>query len=503
MQRQFPFMPASIAGRPTARKRWPDHAAICLRCSSNLLKGFPMDIYKPLYAKVVKPLWLMYKKENHTKYWSHLQHFHERSIEAIRAYQLKKLQDIVSMAYQFVPFYRREWDRLGLKPQDIRSLEDIKAIPILTKDKLRSCNEAFVSEKAIRKELIISQTGGTTAVPIQLLYGKERLLYKTAEMDYFRKWWAWDFGDKVAYLWGASRDIPYLDSIKYKVYNAFFGRNLFLFASVLDDRIMEAYIDKIRNFRPGIIQAYPNAAYLLACFMMKNNIKIDPPKAVILTAELIHDYQREAVEKALRAPVYTFYGSRETGYAGIECAAHDGYHVNCASLLMEIVHDNTDVLPGELGSILFTDLLNTDMPLIRYKIEDMGTPADGSCSCGSVLPKIKFFAGRETDVFVTPDGKYVPGVTMARIIGVCNGIKALQFIQNEPDQMMVKIVKGESFSHKDIQRLDREIGSFFNGAVRVSKQFVDDIPKAKSGKTRYCICNVPKCNEPIPSEIGV
>lgn len=462
-----------------------------------------MDIYKPLYAKVVKPLWLMYKKENHTKYWPHLQHFHNKSIEEIRAYQLKKLQQIVSMAYQFVPFYRREWDRVGLKPQDIRRLEDIKAIPILTKDKLRSFNEEFISEKANRQELIVSQTGGTTAVPIQLLFSKDRLLYKTAEMDYFRKWWAWDFGDKVAYLWGASRDIPYLDSIKYKIYNTLFGRNLFLFASVLDDRIMEEHTDKIRKFRPSIIQAYTNSANILARFMVKNNIKIDPPKAVILTAELIHDYQREAVEEAFRAPVYTFYGSRETGYAGIECDVHDGYHVNCSSLLMEIVHNNKDVLPGELGSILFTDLLNTDMPLIRYKIEDMGTPADGSCSCGSVLPKIKFFAGRETDVFVTPEGKYVPGVTMARIIGVCNGIKALQFIQNEPELMVVKIVKGESFSQEDIQRLDREIHTFFNGAVRVSKQFVDDIPKAKSGKTRYCICNVPKHGEHVRPEITV
>jgi phenylacetate-CoA ligase len=462
-----------------------------------------MDIYKPLYTRVVKPLWLMYKKENHTKHWFHLQQFHKKSIEEIRAYQLKKLQDIVSTAYQFVPFYRREWDSVGLKPQDIRGLEDIKAIPILTKDKLRSCNEEFISEKANREELIVSRTGGTTAVPIQLLYGKDRLLYKTAEMDFFRRWWGWDFGDKVAYLWGASRDIPYLDSIKYKVYNALFGRNLFLFASLLDDRIMKEYTDKILKFRPAIIQAYTNSAYLMARFMVKNNIKIDPPKAVILTAELIHDYQREAVEKAFRAPVYTFYGSRETGYAGIECDAHDGYHVNCSSLLMEIVHNNADVQPGELGSILFTDLLNTDMPLIRYKIEDMATPADGSCSCGSVLPKIKFFAGRETDVFVTPDGKYVPGVTMAGIIGVCNGIKALQFIQNAPDHMMVNIVRGASFSQKDIQRLDREIHTYFNGAVRVSKQFVDDIPKATSGKTRYCICNVPKYGENVCSEIAV
>jgi len=452
-----------------------------------------MDLYKQIYANLIKPLWLKYNGENHLRYLPELERFHKKSLEEIRDYQLSKLQGIITEAYDSVPFYRQEWDEIGLKPQDIQQLEDIKKIPILTKDKLRAHTDEFISDKANRDDLIVSGTGGTTDSPIQLMYDRERLLFKTAEMDFFRQWWDWDLGDKVAYLWGAPQDIPNMKSLKWKIINAFFGRKLFLFSSLMDDTIMEEYIQKINKFRPGILQAYTNPVYILAQYILKKEIKVYRPKSVVLTAEPCHDYQRKSIEKAFNAPVYTFYGCRETGYAGAECSEHEGYHLNSSSLYTEIIHDNLDAQPGEMGSVIFTDLLNTKMPFIRYQIGDMGIPDDKPCPCGSVLPKMKFFAGRETDVFITPDGKYIPGVSLCdRIIEGCKGIRALQFVQDEPDKIVVKIVKGEIFSEKDIAGLDKRIFSYFQGTLQISKVFVDEIPKEKSGKTSFCICNINK-----------
>jgi phenylacetate-CoA ligase len=148
-----------------------------------------------------------------------------------------------------------------------------------------------------------------------------------------------------------------------------------------------------------------------------------------------------------------------------------------------------------MGNIVFTDLLNKDMPLIRYMIEDMGIPAQGNCTCGSKLPKMTFGAGRETDVFVTPDGKYIPGVALAGDVGDSPGIKAVQIIQDRPEELIVKIVKGESFSQKDIELLDKQIFSFFQGSVTVSKEFVDEIPRTKSGKLPLYISNISKYDQ--------
>lgn len=452
-----------------------------------------MDLYKPIFSNVIKPWWLKYKQQDHLKYLPELEDFHRKTIEEIRQYQLAKFQGIIAEAYAFVPFYRREWDEIGITPQDIKTFNDIKKIPILTKDKLRACTNDFISTKANRAALIVSGTGGTTDSPIQLMYDNERLLYKTAEMDFFRRWWNWELGDKVAYLWGAPQDIPNLKSAKWRILNTLLGRKLFMFSSLLDDAIMEEYIQKINRFKPGILQGYTNPAYILSQYILKKQPKIHRPKSVILTAEPCHSYQRESIEKAFDAPVYTFYGCREAGYAGVECGEHDGYHMNCSSLYTEVVRENSDAQAGEMGSIIFTDLLNTKMPFIRYKIGDLGITDGTPCPCGSSLPKMKFFAGRETDVFVTPDGKFIPGVSLCdRVIEDCEGIRALQFIQDAPEKLTVKIVKGAKFKEEDIINLDRRIASYFKGVLLVSKVFVDEIPKEKSGKTRFCICNVPK-----------
>jgi phenylacetate-CoA ligase len=109
------------------------------------------------------------------------------------------------------------------------------------------------------------------------------------------------------------------------------------------------------------------------------------------------------------------------------------------------------------------------------------------------LPLLDFFAGRETDVFVTPDGDYVSGVSFVdRIIEDCRGIAQMQFVQDQADELLVKMVKGPDFSPADLEQLDYRLESYFKGKVKIIKQYVADIPREKSGKTRFCISNVPK-----------
>jgi phenylacetate-CoA ligase len=160
---------------------------------------------------------------------------------------------------------------------------------------------------------------------------------------------------------------------------------------------------------------------------------------------------------------------------------------------MEFINGNRRTSAGEMGNIVFTDLYNYDMPLIRYEIGDLGVPTDAPCPCGSQLPVMEFFAGRETDVFVTPDGSFVPGVSLCdRIIEDCEGIEQLQFIQNTADELTVKIVKGRKYTSADMNQLDARLYSYFQGRLRIVKEFVEDIPKEKSGKTRFCISDVKK-----------
>jgi phenylacetate-CoA ligase len=106
---------------------------------------------------------------------------------------------------------------------------------------------------------------------------------------------------------------------------------------------------------------------------------------------------------------------------------------------------------------------------------------------------MNFFAGRETDVFVTPNGEMIPGVSLTgRVIEDCRGIQQMQFVQNKIDELEVKIVRGKEFTEEDMRKLDEKLEAYFQGSLKIKKYFVNDIPREKSGKTRFCISNVPK-----------
>jgi phenylacetate-CoA ligase len=452
-----------------------------------------IDIGNILNGYIVKPLWFKFQGNDYRYLLPTVARLSTVPEHEIKRYQVNRIRDICSDAFHSVPYYREKWRGLGLGPDDIHELDDLGKFPILSKAELRADTNAFLSEKSDPSRLIESGTGGTTDSPIVLRYDNKRLLFKTAEMHYFRNWWGWQLGDKIAYLWGAPQDIPNIKSLKYRVMNFFIGRRLYMFASLMDANIMDGIVKRINRFKPNVLQAYSNPVYILSKYITRNNIKIHRPKAVVTTAEPLLQEQRKVIKEAFGCEVFSFYGCREGGYVGVECSEHDGYHINCSSLYVELISGGKKARPGEIGSVVFTDLLNTDMPFIRYQIGDLGVWDDRKCSCGSPLPKMKFFAGRETDVFVTPQGQMIPGVSLCdRVIEDCRGIQQLQFVQNKIEELEVKIVKGNEYSEQDMRKLDEKLTDYFKGNLNIVKHFVEDIPKEKSGKTRFCISNVPK-----------
>ncbi len=450
-----------------------------------------MDVGKWLRKNISIPFWQYRNGMSYGKELQFVRLMHEKTVEELRLYQLERIRELILYAYEHVPYYRDEWKALGIKPHDIITLDDFEQLPILTKDKIRNNMENILSNESKYKKLIKSGTGGTTDSPIELFYDYPRARMKEAEMHYFREWFGWYAGDRVAFLWAAPQDIPDIDSLKYKIINVLTQNKLFLFSSFMNSEVMDTYVKKINHYKPDILQGYSNPVYILADYILQHDITVHSPRSVVLTAEPCLPFQRKVIEDAFNSEVFMFYGCREGGYVGCECSRHNGFHINCSSIYMEFLTDSGVAKAGEFGNVVFTDLYNFDMPFIRYRIGDLGIKNEESCACGSPLPLMEFFAGRETDVFITPDGDLVPGVSLCdRIIEDCRGISQLQFIQDTVDEMIVNIVKGPDFSNTDLEQLDKRMGGYFKGKLKITKQFVDDIPKEKSGKTRFCISNV-------------
>ena len=459
----------------------------------SIMGKLAMNIDRWLRTKALIPIWLQYRNVRYDQELSFIRSLHEKSLEEIRKYQLERIKKLISHAYDNVPFYRKQWEEAGLKPGDIKSYDDFEKLPVLTKKQIRENWNLLISKTSVVDRLIRSGTGGTTDSPITILYSYERARIKEAEMHFFREWFNWMPGDKVAYLWGAPQDIQNIDSLRYQLLNRLTYRKLHLFSSLMNSSIMMEFVEKLNRFKPDILQAYSNPAYILANFIQRKQLEIAPPKAIVLTAESCHPSQRKVIEEAFKAEVFTFYGCREGGYVGCECPSHSGYHINCSGIYLEVLRGGRKAEHDQLGDVVFTDLYNFDMPFIRYQIGDLASPTWAKCSCSSSLPLINFFAGRETDVFVTPDGEYVPGVSLCdRIIEDCKGIEQMQFIQDIPEVLTVKIVKGPLYSEKDLHQLEMGLSRYFKGKLSIIKVFVDEIPKELSGKTRFCISNVGK-----------
>jgi phenylacetate-CoA ligase len=129
-----------------------------------------------------------------------------------------------------------------------------------------------------------------------------------------------------------------------------------------------------------------------------------------------------------------------------ECDHHEGLHINADNLYLEFVKDGKNVGPGGVGEILITDLRNFGMPLIRYKIEDTGSPSDRVCGCGRGLPLMGMVAGRVTDFIVTPEGKIVSGVALATyMITNIKGVGQVQLVQNEMSALKIKLIRNPQY----------------------------------------------------------
>ena len=113
---------------------------------------------------------------------------------------------------------------------------------------------------------------------------------------------------------------------------------------------------------------------LFARFLRERGIRAYRPQSLVTSAEMLEEEDRRTLEEVFGCPVFNRYGCREVSVIASECPAHSGLHVNAECLLVEIETPSGPADPGEVGAILVTDLLNLAMPLIRYRIGDLGAP---------------------------------------------------------------------------------------------------------------------------------
>jgi phenylacetate-CoA ligase len=451
-------------------------------------------MYSKLLTKVMYPL-LKVKFPMLDNTVKNLQVLHKtqwQSFSETQALQEKRLEQIVSFAYNHTPYYHRLFKKRGLKPADIRKPSDLEKLPVLTKDIIRKNLPDLVPINVPLLKLIPTATGGSTGEPMKFYIDDNWNAWNMAAA--YRQWgWAgYHIGDKMVYLWSALQDISSQEMLKTRLLNKV-HRTKFLDAHKLTEQTIDEYIKILRSFQPKVINAYASAIYVIAQYMERKGITGIHPKAILTSCETLFPYQRDVIERSFDCEVYDYYSGRDTTFHAGECSAHAGYHMAMENAVVEFIKNDEPVAAGEIGKMVITDLQNYAMPFIRYEIGDLGMLSSEPCSCGRTLPLIKEISGRIRDVIVTKDGKYLTGAFISTLFydntGLTKGIQQYQFIQKTKEYAILKVVKGEDYSEDTLQSILKKINEQCRG-MRIDVEFVDVILPTPSGKYRPILSEV-------------
>lgn len=427
----------------------------------------------------------LYKRRPIHNYLKEYNHNLGLSTEEVADIRLSKLQALVTHAYENVPYYRKTWDALGIKPSDIQQLSDIEKLPVLSKQDIKDNFDDFKANN--QQNPITKTTGGSTGSPFKFQHSMESYDRRQANM-----WRGYGFsgptlGTKSLYLWGDHLGkISKLTKLKDNIYNGVFRRKM-LNSFYLSEENIGDYISAINSYKPETIVSYVSPLHVVADYANKHNIKLYTPQKILTGAEPLHEFQRESIEKAFGCSVYNTYGCREFMLIAAECKHEKNLHLNDDHLVVEITNDGGECVENDLGDIVITDLHNFDFPFIRYKNGDQGQISGKQCTCGLPLRVLDKVEGRKLDLIKTISGKIIPGEFFPHMLKDVSGMNKFQVKQSQLESIEVSYIPNEKFSEQDLEYVVTEVNRITGGELTVNFNQVDDIPLTRLGKFRVTI----------------
>ncbi len=381
------------------------------------------------------------------------------------------LTDILNLAIRESPYYIQ----LGIKEPVLEKF------PFLTKDIIRKNYRSLLTHTAFRKRNYWWNTsGGSTGEPVRIAQNREYLyINRFYEVKQYLEL-GWRPGEPVVKLWGDEREIlKGYAGLRRKFVELLKGEYI-LNTFVMDYGKIRAYLEFINLVRPTIIVGYVSSLVEISKYILENNVKIHRPKAIISSAGTLYPQFRKTIEEAFQVPVFNKYGSREVGMIAYE-------DVNSYKKFLWVTPMNyVEEVNGEL---VITSLANTVMPLIRYRIGDMG-----KVEMYGDKPVLKELMGRTVEVFVTRDGKLVDGEFFTHLLYFRRGIRKFRFIQEDYDFVLVQIELEEGVGRESLAETMRSVESgikkVMGKGTKVEFEFPDRIPPLPSGKFVYTISKV-------------
>ncbi|MFH1461301.1 MAG: glycosyltransferase, partial [Patescibacteria group bacterium] len=426
-------------------------------------------------------------------YYQELKKSQWLSLDQIKKLQELKLRKLIHHSYHHVAFYREIFDKLGIKPSDIQTIEDLQKLPFLDKKTIRQ-NLYFdlMSDNHNKKEILKITTSGSTGEPLVCYADKYQLEKRWAATQRSMEWTGYRFGDRQTRFWHQTIGMSRLQIIKERL-DAWFNRRLFIPVFEMSDESIKNYLYKVQRFKPILIDGYAEAFNFLAHYVKNHKLKGFRPKAILSSAQALPDHSRQIIEQEFGCGIFDKYGSREFSGIAYECEAHDGHHIVAENYIVEILKDGRPAQPGEMGEVVITDLDNYCMPFIRYRIGDLAVAMDNTilCACGRGLPRIGKIEGRVQSIIFGANNNYVPSSLFGHWFKDYDHIiNQYQVVQEELGKVDLKIVKAVSFDEDLFRGSLSKLSNFLGNNTIINVNFVDDIPMVRTGKHQVSVSKI-------------
>ena len=319
--------------------------------------------------------------------------------EQISALQLERLQATVRHCMNS-PFYKQRFEEIGLKPEDIKSLDDIRKIPFTTKADLRDTYPFGMASVPLRECTRLHSSSGTTGTPTVILHTKKDL-----------EEWA----NQVARnLWmvGLRPDDVFQNSSGYGMFTGGLGfqygaerMGMLTIPAAAGNSLRQ--IKFMTDFGTTALHAVPS--YVTRLYEVMQSAGVDPRKdtklkVLAIGAEPHSEEQRRRIEEMMGVKAYNSFGMSEMCGPGVgfECQEQNGLHFWEDYYIVEIVDPETlePVADGEIGELVLTSLCREAMPLLRYRTRDLTRVLGRTCPCGRNHVRIDRMRGRSDDMMV-------------------------------------------------------------------------------------------------------
>lgn len=407
-------------------------------------------------------------------YWNSL------PISVVKRKQLKKFKEVFEYAKKHSAFYRDIYTKANVLDLEIKSIEDIKKIPVIDKATLRKYSYEQILTQPITKDLNPHSTSGSSGVPFMLYFDKYtdytahiRVLYT------IRKATGYTPFKKIAMItrygkdekFGFEQDL----SLVQKLQNFF---RLFRREIISIHEEPDIIIEQLIASKPDILWSTPSIAEIVVNRLAERNIQLNIP-SLVFTSESFSPLQFKKFYKHISENIVDVYGSMESPCLGYEVNHSGVKHVFPNSNMFEYV-DSEFGDPKTSGSVVVTNLLNKVMPIIRYNLNDLGQKLD---SDEFPYRRIGPIDGRIDDLMDLPDGRSFAHHHAYEMLMDFFECEQYKFIQNHKDFVILQLKIKEEASEEFVRAkaYERWSKNFSPEYLRI--EFVDRfVINPKTGK---------------------